>query len=125
MAWRAGTYVCRRSGDWHECAPRCLDTGDAHGAELAPSLPGPRLGWGQPVGSVRLGPALALASPAALGDPWNARLAPGCARRQSNTGQRNATSSPERDQTIRAKASNQILPPPWETTQQHSRYLPG
>lgn len=41
------------------------------------------------------------------------------------TGRRSSTSSPERDQTLRAEASEQTLPPPWETTQQHSRYLPG
>lgn len=90
-----------------------------------PRPPRAAAGMGQPVGSARLGPAPALASPAALGDPLKARLALGRAGRRSDTGWRNATSSPERDQTIRAKASNQILPPPWETTQQHSRYLPG
>lgn len=57
--------------------------------------------------------------------PLKARLAPERRRPRHGPGQRSATSSPASDQTIRAKASPQILPPPWETTQQHSRYLPG
>lgn len=116
MAGRAG----RRSARAYASLPRTL--------EMPTGQSGPPAcqGWGQPVGSARLGPpAPAPASSAALGAPLKARLAPERTGRQSNTGRRNATSSPERDQTIRAKASNQILPPPWETTQQHSRYLPG
>ena len=46
MAQRAGTPACRRPGDRHERTPRCLDAGDAHGAELAPGLLGLRLGQG-------------------------------------------------------------------------------
>lgn len=46
MAWRAGTPTCHRPGDRHKHTPRCLDAGDAHGAELAPGLPGLRLGQG-------------------------------------------------------------------------------
>lgn len=48
LAWRAGTPACCRPGDGHKVTPCCPDAGDAHGAELAPGLPGLWLGWGSP-----------------------------------------------------------------------------
>lgn len=127
-----GPIKARRAGDQQGRLP----AGGAHGAALTPGPPGLGLGWGLRGGCARLSPAPAPASPSAPASPvpelsfcprapLKARLAPGRSRPRRGTGRRNATSSPESDQTIRAKASHQILPPPWETTQQHSRYLPG
>lgn len=96
--------------------PHCPGTGDTHSTQLVPSLLGLWMGCG-------LCNAQPHSCPSLSSCPW------GCCERQagtrSATGRRSSTSSPQHDQTIRAKASNQMLPPPWETTQQHSRYLPG